>query len=31
LVTLRWDAVDFAHGRLHVRRLKGALKPAQGA
>src|SRR6516165_6083646 len=23
LVTLRWDAVDFAHGRLHVRRLKG--------
>ena len=23
LVTLRWDAIDFAHGRLHVRRLKG--------
>ena len=22
LVTLRWDAVDFAHGRLHVGRLK---------
>ena len=22
LVTLRWDAIDFAHGRLHVRRLK---------
>ena len=24
LVTLRWDAVDFAHGRLHVSRLKGS-------
>jgi type 1 fimbriae regulatory protein FimB/type 1 fimbriae regulatory protein FimE len=24
LVTLRWDAVDFAHGRLHVRRVKGS-------
>jgi type 1 fimbriae regulatory protein FimB/type 1 fimbriae regulatory protein FimE len=24
LVTLRWDAIDFAHGRLHVRRLKGS-------
>src|SRR5262245_4466525 len=23
LVTLRWDAIDFPHGRLHVRRLKG--------
>ena len=23
LVTLRWDAIDFAYGRLHVRRLKG--------
>ena len=23
LVTLRWDAIDLAHGRLHVRRLKG--------
>jgi integrase len=23
VVTLRWDAIDFAHGRLHVRRLKG--------
>jgi integrase len=23
LVTLRWDAIDFAHGRVHVRRLKG--------
>ena len=23
LVTLRWDAIDFAHGRLHVRRAKG--------
>ena len=22
LVTLRWDTIDFAHGRLHVRRLK---------
>jgi type 1 fimbriae regulatory protein FimB/type 1 fimbriae regulatory protein FimE len=24
LVTLRWDTVDFAHGRLHVSRLKGS-------
>ena len=24
LVTLRWDAIDFAHGRLHVNRLKGS-------
>jgi type 1 fimbriae regulatory protein FimB/type 1 fimbriae regulatory protein FimE len=24
LVTLRWDSVDFAHGRLHVHRLKGS-------
>jgi integrase len=24
LVTLRWDAVDFAHRRLHVSRLKGS-------
>jgi integrase len=23
LITLRWDAIDFAHGRLHVQRLKG--------
>jgi integrase len=23
LVTLRWDTLDFAHGRLHIRRLKG--------
>ena len=23
LVTLRWDAVDFAHGRVHVYRVKG--------
>ena len=23
LVTLRWDAVDFTHGRLHVCRIKG--------
>src|SRR5262245_37325677 len=23
LVWLRWDSVDFAHGRLHVRRAKG--------
>src|SRR5215468_7790976 len=22
LVTLRWDVIDFAHGRLHVTRLK---------
>ena len=26
LVTLRWDAIDFAHGRLHVSRLKGSAK-----
>jgi integrase len=24
LVTLRWDALDFAHGRLHVSRVKGS-------
>jgi integrase len=33
LVTLRWDAVDFAHGRLHVSRLKGsaeAVHPLSG-
>jgi integrase len=24
LVTLRWDAIDFAHGHLHVGRLKGS-------
>jgi integrase len=24
LVTLRWDAADFAHGRLHVSRLKSS-------
>ena len=24
LVTMRWDAIDFAHGRLHVSRLKGS-------
>ena len=24
LVTLRWDAIDFAHGRLHVHRVKGS-------
>jgi integrase len=24
LVTLRWDAIDFAHGRLHVSRVKGS-------
>ena len=24
LVMLRWDAVDFAHGHLHVSRLKGS-------
>ena len=24
LVTLRWDAIEFAHGRLHVRRVKGS-------
>ena len=26
LVTLRSDAIDFAHGRLHVRRLEGGSK-----
>ena len=33
LVTLRWDAIDFAHGRLHVSRLKGSaesLHPLSG-
>ena len=24
LITLRWDAIDFTHGRLHVSRLKGS-------
>jgi integrase len=24
LVTLRWDAIDFALGRMHVRRVKGS-------
>jgi integrase len=24
LVTLRWDAIDFAHGRMHVSRVKGS-------
>ncbi len=24
LVTLRWDAIELAHGRLHVRRVKGS-------
>src|SRR4029077_1318452 len=24
LVTARWDAIDFAHGRLHVSRLKSS-------
>jgi type 1 fimbriae regulatory protein FimB/type 1 fimbriae regulatory protein FimE len=24
LVTLRWDTIDFAHGRLHASRLKGS-------
>jgi integrase len=24
LVTLRWDAIDFGHGRLHVSRVKGS-------
>jgi len=24
LIILRWDSVDFAHGQLHVRRLKGS-------
>ena len=24
LVTLRWDAIDFAHGRVHVHRVKGS-------
>ena len=34
LVTLRWDAIDFAHGRLHVSRLKGSAEsvhPLSGA
>jgi type 1 fimbriae regulatory protein FimB/type 1 fimbriae regulatory protein FimE len=26
LVALRWDAIDFAHGRLHVRRVKGSVE-----
>ena len=26
LVTLRWDAVDFAHGRVRVYRVKGGSK-----
>jgi integrase len=33
LVALRWDAVDFTHGRLHVRRVKGgseAVHPISG-
>jgi len=33
LVTLRWDSIDFAHGRLHVHRLKGstdAVHPLSG-
>ena len=33
LVTLRWDSVDFSHGRLHVRRAKGgseAVHPLTG-
>ncbi len=24
LVTLRWEAIDFAHGRLHISRVKGS-------
>ena len=24
LVTLRWDTIDFAHGRVHVHRVKGS-------
>src|SRR5262249_37804498 len=28
LVTVRWDAIDFAHGRLHVSRLKGSSESA---
>jgi site-specific recombinase XerD len=24
LVMLQWDAIEFAHGRLHVRRVKGS-------
>jgi site-specific recombinase XerD len=34
LVVLRWDAVDFTHSRLHVRRVKGgteAVHPIPGA
>jgi integrase len=33
VVTLRWDDIDLAHGRLHVRRLKGgseSLHPLSG-
>ena len=33
LVTLRWDAIDFAHGRLHVNRAKSgssAVHPLSG-
>src|SRR5271166_5498267 len=33
LVTLRWDAIDFAHGRLHVNRTKNgspAVHPLSG-
>src|SRR6187397_2368806 len=33
LVTLRWDAIDFAHGRIHVHRVKGSaesLHPLSG-
>ena len=26
LVTLRWDAIDFAHGRVHVSRAQGRLR-----
>ena len=25
LVTLRWDAIDFAHGQIHVSRAKNGL------
>jgi integrase len=24
VVALRWDAIDFGHGRMHVRRVKGS-------
>src|SRR5271166_5077335 len=33
LVSLRWDAIDFAHGRLHVNRAKSgspAVHPLSG-